>query len=43
VLAVVESTGVEQISALDEIIPLLFAHSNYSPPDPLVAKGSGPP
>ena len=36
----VESTGVERISSLDEIVPLLFAHSNYkSYPTTLVTKG----
>jgi hypothetical protein len=35
-----EATGVDQISSLEEIIPLLFAHSNYkSYPTALVSKG----
>jgi hypothetical protein len=35
-----EATGVDQINSLDEIIPLLFAHSNYkSYPTALVSKG----
>ena len=35
-----EATGVDQISSLDEIIPVLFAHSNYkSYPTALVSKG----
>ena len=36
----VESTGITEISRLDEIVPLLFAHSNYkSYPTTLVSKG----
>lgn len=35
-----ESTGVDQVSSLAEIVPLLFAHSNYkSYPTALVTKG----
>jgi hypothetical protein len=35
-----EASGITQISALDEIIPLLFAHSNYkSYPTALVSRG----
>jgi hypothetical protein len=35
-----EATGVDHIGSLDEIIPLLFAHSNYkSYPTALVSKG----
>jgi hypothetical protein len=35
-----ESTGVHAVSSLDEIVPLLFAHSNYkSYPTTLVTKG----
>jgi hypothetical protein len=35
-----EATGVDRVSSLDEIVPLLFAHSNYkSYPTALVSKG----
>src|SRR6476660_5182587 len=35
-----ESTGIDSVSSLDEIVPLLFAHSNYkSYPTALVTKG----
>jgi hypothetical protein len=36
----VEATGIKEISALDELIPLLFAHTNYkSYPQAFVTKG----
>ena len=36
-----ESTGIDQISSLDEIIPLLFAHSNYKSYPPLSSPRAG--
>ena len=39
----VEATGIKEITALDDLIPLLFAHTNYkSYPQAFIAKGRWP-